>query len=66
MIIDTIKEAIKNKTMVKYHKQSIDMQTANVLLKVYETLSPRNQPRFIQMAEGDLPKLINFCWGQVA
>lgn len=64
-IIDTLKKGIREKSMVKYKKQSIDLQTANVLLTVYNNLSPENKKRFIKVADTNLPLLIDFSWKQV-
>jgi len=64
-IIETLKKGINEKAMVKYHKQSIDMQTANVLLTVHKALNEKNKANFESMAETNLPKLIRFCWERV-
>ena len=64
MIIETIKEAIKKKSMVKYHKQTIDMQTANAMLKVYTKLNAKNKLFITSETDFLIPQheIINLAW----
>lgn len=40
----------------------MDMQTANVMVSVYNALKPENQEKFPRIP---LSKLVDFCWKQV-
>ena len=61
-LIESCELAVKNHQMIKYQKQSIDVQTANAILTVYNSLNEKNKVRFESLP---LPKLIQFCWGSV-
>lgn len=64
-IVETLKIAIRNKQTVKYMGQTIDMQTANALAILYDSLNYKNKLKFIRLAKKDLPLLIDFAWKMV-
>jgi len=50
---------MKNKQMMKYQKQSIDLTTANAILTVINSLSPKNQAKVDKIP---INKFIDFVW----
>ena len=72
-VMDTIKGIVKNKSAntVKFNDgktMKIDMQTANVLLKVYDALNKQNKEKVETMMSKDkqnFMKIVDFAWKQV-
>jgi hypothetical protein len=72
-VLDTIKQIVKNKSAkaVKFDDKKsmkVDMQTANVLLKVYDALNPANKEKVEKMMNKDkasFMKFVDFAWGAV-
>ena len=72
-VLDTIKSIVKNKSAnaVKFDDKKslkVDMQTANVLLKVYDALNPDNKKKVEAMMNKDkasFMKIVDFAWKSV-
>ena len=72
-VLNTIKGIVKSKgaNSVKFDDGKtvkVDMQTANVLLKVYDALNSQNKEKVEKMMQKDkasFMKLIDFAWKQV-
>lgn len=72
-VLDTIKSIVKTKSAkaVKFDDKKslkVDMQTANVLLKVYDALNAQNKEKVATMMNKDkasFSKIVDFAWKQV-
>lgn len=72
-VLDTIKDIVKNKSSkpVKFDdgkSMKVDMQTANVILKVYDALNQQNKDKVSDMLnknKGNFVKFVDFAWKQV-
>jgi hypothetical protein len=71
--IDTIKDIVKNKSAkpVKFEDgktMKVDLQTANVILKVVDALNDANKKKFSAMLgknKANFTKAVDFAWGAV-
>ena len=62
MLIETLKIGIKEKKLICYRRQSFDIQTANIMLKVYEALNLKGKKNFLILSKKNMPLLIEKCW----
>jgi hypothetical protein len=71
--IDTIKSIAKNKQAMSVKLKDgksvkVDMQTANVILKVIDALNDKNKSKFTDMlgkSKANFQKAVDFSWGAV-
>ncbi len=66
LTIDKLRKSVASHSAVKDGgKIVLDVQTANLLLTIYDALSPKNQATFEPMMNTRLGKLVDFAWKQV-
>lgn len=71
--IDTIKSIVKQKQAMDIKLKDgksvkVDMQTANVILKVVDALNDKNKTKFTDMlgkSKSNFQKAVDFSWGAV-
>lgn len=54
MMIDTLRRAVEEKTMVRYKKQSCDLFTASAVVLVYDALNETNKEKYGHLIETNL------------
>jgi hypothetical protein len=57
--ITTLRKIVKTKTAGKVDRQTVDLYTASGLVKLYDALAEKNQPKFEKMPLG---QLVEFMW----
>ena len=60
--ITALQKIVKTHTAGKIDGQTVDAFTAGGLVKLYDSLSEKNRPKFERLP---LPKLVDFMWKQV-
>jgi hypothetical protein len=58
-----LKKIVENKQADEIDEMTVDMQTANIILKVYDALSPNNKPKYMATP---IKKMADFAWKAVA
>jgi hypothetical protein len=64
--IKTIKKIVEEKQFYKFKKQTIDLYTASLVLKVYNSLGENNKQRLNKLGSEKPIQAINICYKLVA